>query len=164
MLKFFSLLILASFPIFAGDLTGKYEVSAFGGTANRGSGNDGNFGGNFGYGLTGKTMVFAEFTRNVGGFRYMDVHGGLKQILMTRGRFEPYVLGGLGIVRMPVFAGPFAGHTTYVSVNAGFGARFYIGQRWGVQPEFRWMRFLQNAVSDVNLLRTTGGIFLQWGE
>jgi hypothetical protein len=157
MLRVLSLLSLAALPIFAADIEGKYEVSAFGGTANRitsSSGADGNFGANFSVG--GKTMLFGEVTSNVGGFDYLDVHAGLKRDLIRRGRFEPYVLGGVGAARTS------ARNSTSLSLNAGFGARFYIGQHWGVQPEFRWLHFFGN--NDVNLLRTTGGIFFQWGE
>ena len=165
-LRAFSLTLLTCFPIFAGDLTGKYEVSAFGGVTNRvptDSGADGTFGGNFGYGLTGKTMLFGEVASNAGGFDYVDVHGGLKQTLLRRGRFELYVLGGLGMAHASSFSFARSSHTNSLSLNAGFGTRIYLSPRWGVQPEFRWLHFFQGDGNDPDLLRFTGGIFVQWG-
>lgn len=160
MLRAALVVLLTSLPAFAGDLADKYEMSVFGGVASRvpSSGADGTFGGNFGYGLNSRTVLFVEAANNAGGFDYVDVHAGLKRTLLTRGRFEPYVLGGLGVAH----ANPIFGSSNGLSLNAGFGARVYLGQRWGVQPEFRWMHFFDR--NDVNLLRTTGGIFFQWGR
>jgi hypothetical protein len=167
MFRAFSLILLTSLPIFAGDLTGKYEVLAFGGVTNRvptGSGADGTFGGNFGYGLTSKTVLFGEVASSAGGYDYVDVHGGLRQTLLTRGRLEPYVLGGIGMAHATsLFSIAGSSSTNSLSVNAGFGARIYLSPRWGVQPEFRWMHFFQGDRNDPDLLRFTGGIFFQWG-
>lgn len=151
MLRVLSVLLLVSFPVLAADIAPKYEISAFGGVAKRINGTaDGNFGGNFSAGA--RTMLFIELTGNAGGFDFLDVHAGLKQTLATKGRFQPYVLGGVGVAHT---SRALASRSNSLSVNAGFGSRVYIGRRWGIQPEFRWLH-LFTEFSGVNLVRTTG--------
>lgn len=74
----------------------------------------------------------------------------------------PYVLGGLGFLRVSASATVF-GMTTSVSdtavgLNVGFGARWQAGQRWGVRPEMKVF------VADNSSVRFSTGLYYQFGR
>lgn len=150
----------------AGDLKEKTEVTAFGGGAwfSDGVGNKPIYGGSAGYGVTSKTLVYAEFshspleTGGPVGAHFIDAQGGIKQTLFTSDRVEPYALAGLGYGRFFV-TGISGINSNYFGINVGGGARIFAGQRWGFQPEVRYAKYFDNGPHAV---RYTGGIFFQW--
>jgi hypothetical protein len=139
------------------------EVSAFGGAVEypRSLGNtNATYGGSFGLGVYSRVVLFGEVS-NTTPRDLLDYNGGLKVSLSQNGRFEPYVLGGIG-------GGHFGneglfGSSNRFQANAGIGARLYVRNWWGVQPEFRWMHYFRES-SDFDTIRFTGGLFFQFGR
>ena len=141
----------------AGDLTKKAEASFFaGGLKINNGGNHGIYGANIGYGINRKATVFGEFSHSpLGSSDLVDFNGGVKYSLLSRDKWEPYVLVAAGVNRV-------AGNSDF-GLHIGGGTRYYVGKNWGVQPELRWTRYFHDF-SDTNAIRYTGGIFFQWGK
>ncbi len=156
------LLITLSIPTLrAGDLDHKMEAYAFGAdmlVTNHGD--HATYGGNLGFGIDRRTTVFGEVSHAHfgGGGNLIDFNGGVKYTLLSSSRFEPYVLGAMGGVRSDVFSSRY-----HFGVHAGGGARMYVGKCWGIQPEVRWTRY-SNYLPGANIVRFSGGLFLQWGR
>jgi hypothetical protein len=72
-----------------------------------------------------------------------------------RASFSASGTGSLG-------AGSVSGATNSLYAGAGIGLRYLLGSNWGIRPEFRYHRYLQNGGG--NLLTFTGGVFFQFGK
>lgn len=53
--------------------------------------------------------------------------------------------------------------STAFSAGGGFGVRIYAGQRWGIRPEFRIMRYFTDG-EDLTSFRFGIGLFVQFGR
>jgi len=80
--------------------------------------------------------------------------------IATNARFTPYALGGFGILRYSVSV---SGGGTSVGasdsafgINLGGGARFDVGDNWGLQPE------LKLFISDGSNVRISGAVYYRF--
>lgn len=80
----------------------------------------------------------------------------------TNQKVTPYVLGGLGFLRVSASATIFgvrnSASDTAVGVNIGAGARWQAGRRWGVRPEMKVF------VADNSSVRFSTGLYYQFGR
>lgn len=62
------------------------------------------------------------------------------------GAIRPYVTGGVGLMRMRVLsnAGTFENVTSEVGFNVGAGAMAFLGDRFGLRGDVRYLRSFQN--------------------
>ena len=80
----------------------------------------------------------------------------------TNQKVTPYVLGGLGFLRVApvptIFGVRSSGSDTAVGLNIGAGARWQAGRRWGVRPEMKVF------VADNSSVRFSTGLYYQFGR
>jgi len=164
---------------------GKLEATVFGGGTRYGQqlGTHAIVGGAFGVNANHHLQLFGEFsyvplgsaTASYSGVsasaseKMLDFGGG---VLASFGgsRVRPYVLGAFGDGHDSVAGtGSAAGYSVSVSTSAnsvyaavGGGARVFLGQSWGLRPEFRYQRYLQNG--GLNVATFTMGFFFGFGK
>lgn len=80
----------------------------------------------------------------------------------TNQKVTPYVLGGLGFLRVSasttIFGVRSSVSDTAVGLNIGAGARWQAGRRWGVRPEMKVF------VADNSSVRFSTGLYYQFGR
>ena len=162
-ISIFALLIVSSAPVWAADGEGyRGEVIGFGGLQHFPGVTKASLGGAAGVTFAGNSVLFAEtsYVPQGEGVKLLNWVGGLNIGFPTRvDRFVPYftALGGLGR-----WSGQGAAAANDATFGAGFGARYFLGPRWGVRPEFRWQRY-QRAAGGVNSYSFSAGLFYRFG-
>jgi hypothetical protein len=80
----------------------------------------------------------------------------------TNQKFTPYVLGGLGFLRVSASTTFFGVRNsvsdTQVGLNIGAGLRWQTGGHWGVRPEMKVL------VADKSTVRFSTGLYQQFGR
>jgi hypothetical protein len=149
------------------------EITGYGGLAHSG-GTHATFGGAVGFRVSDPIQLFGEAnyiplgSYNAfgisGSSKLVNFGGGLNYNFTTRSsQFAPYLVAAAGLGHSSAsFSG--YGSASDNSVYAGFGAgfRYKLGTSWGIRPEVRYQRYLQNGGS--NLLLITGGIYYQFAR
>ncbi len=171
---------------------GVVEGSGFIGgiSLSNGGGNHVHLGGSFGAAARERLFVFGELgyapltgrsiTTVVDGspvristsVKLLDVGGGLQFILTSGEKFEPYIVGAVGAGRVSSSGSAHVPGTnldvstsssdTKARLGGGAGFRYYLGEKWGIRPEFRVDRYFGDEGSTA--FRYTVGIFYQFGE
>jgi len=148
-----------AFPVHAqDDNSAKGEAAAFIGTQHLPGTTNPTFGGSIGVNFGSRFLLFAEpsYVPQGGGDHIINLLGGIDYSFPTPvKKLVPFfdVVGGLG-------RSPLDGNAT--TFGAGFGTRYFLGDRWGIKPEFRWQRYQQVAGgSNAYLFRF--GVFYQFG-
>lgn len=149
---------------------GQTEVFGFAGAVSDGGGTT--FGGGVQFAVGPRLLVSAEggyltAGEDFSGFGVdVDFSGltvdGTARYLFPGGsdRFTPYVLGGVGFLRASA-SSSVAGFSASASdstigVNVGGGARWQVGERWGVQPE------LKVFIADGSHVRVTAAAYFRF--
>lgn len=94
------------------------------------------------------------FLMMTGGAQYQFGESGSK--------LRPYVAGAGGIaMELASASAPSVGtvRTTasHLTFEAGGGARLFLGEKWGLRPDFRWVH-----VPGINFTRATAAVFVQF--
>ena len=165
-------LAMGSLVLSAGDLKKQGELDLFGGGVHLSQsflnvGTKGVVGGSIGYGITSKAQIFGEYSLvPIGSVAGVDLSmkaqlftGGVKMNVFSKDRVDIYGLGGFGGARSSAKSFP---SETDSALHLGGGARIYVGKRWGVTPEIRYIRIFSDG-PDVNAVSYTGGIFFRFG-
>jgi hypothetical protein len=80
----------------------------------------------------------------------------------TNQKFTPYVLGGVGFLRVSASTTFFGVRNsvsdTQVGLNVGAGLRWQTGGRWGLRPEMKVL------VADNSSVRFSTGLYYQFGR
>lgn len=158
------LLAVSSASVWAADGEGyKGEVVGFGGLQHFPGVTKASLGGAVGATFAHNSVLFAETT-------YAPIGEGVKLLNWVAGvdigfstrvdRLVPYftAFGGLG-----QWSGNGARAENNATFGAGFGARYFLGPRWGFRPEFRWQRY-QEAAGGVNSYSFAAGLFYRFGS
>jgi opacity protein-like surface antigen len=92
--------------------------------------------------------------------RLLDFAGNIQVNLATGGKVVPYLVGGLagGRFSMSGFEEDFT--ATRLAVEAGIGLRYYAGEKWGIRPEFKFIKYKEGVSS----VRFAVGLFCQFGK
>jgi hypothetical protein len=92
--------------------------------------------------------------------------GGVRFNLGASGKVVPYVLGSGGVDRFTGAVGEASASAVGGYVAFGGGASIYLGENWGIRPDFRYERqFISFAgiTSNTNVVVGSGAIFFQFG-
>jgi hypothetical protein len=165
----------------AGDEDTKAEVTVFGGGFHFGSGGTHPaLGGYFGFNAFTRVQLFAEagyvplgsYGTSLAGVsasgsdRLFNVGGGaLANIGPRSSKAAPYILAAVGDGHQSISgSGTVAGYgfsssasSNSIYAGAGAGVRVHIGDSWGIRPEFRYQRYVQNG--GANGVMFTVGLF-----
>jgi len=150
---------------------GQTEVAGFVGHVSDGGG--ATFGGGVQFAVSSRLLVGGEFAYLTGGNDYqfmnvgLDSHGTAFDAnarylfpIAANAKLTPYVLGGFGILRASVSVSGggmnFDASDSVFGVNLGGGARFDVGDSWGLQPELKWF------ISDGSNVRISGAIYYRF--
>jgi hypothetical protein len=142
----------------------KGEVAGFGGLQHFRDSTKATIGGQIGSTFAGNSMVFVETAYVPSyseGAKLVNFLGGVNIGFPTRlDKLVPYfgVFGGLGR-----FSGQGVVSESAASFGLSFGARYFLGPRWGVRPEFRWQRY-QESGQGLNSYSFSTGLFYRFGE
>jgi hypothetical protein len=162
----FGVLLLTASGLWAEDLKGQNEIMAFGGVRREPTDTGGDShnvaGASFGHGVGKKAILYGEvryafvpddtFGLASGietvSTRWFDYRIGLRYSLPSIKKVEPYFVIAAGadtlhqsastataVLGSDTFKGP--------AVDGGLGARIYLGKKWGVAPEVRYVRYIQ---------------------
>lgn len=163
---------------------GQVELAAFGGVASlsQNIGSRGTFGGSVGIYAGRHVQLFAEYSRIVlpdpyvfnpslgivqhgGSQRYDNLVGGVQWNFLADRKVQPYVVApAIGLGRRSLSGtGYDVGHNVLYAA-AGAGVRIFIGKRWGLRPEYRYVGLLDlssffSGTPSGHVL--TAGVFVQ---
>jgi len=151
---------------------GQTEVVAFVGAGSEGAGTI--LGGGIQYGLGPRLLFAGEFAYFTGGEDFSGFGVNVDSSLigvnanahylfpMTNEKFTPYVLGGLGFLRASASASGFGVNSSAsdssIGLNIGGGARWAVGENWGVRPELKFW------IGDGDNTQFTVGIYYGFGK
>jgi hypothetical protein len=145
----------------------KSEIAGFGAIEHFGDGTHAMFGGQVGRALGKRSLIFGEtsYTPAPFGQKLVSLASGLNIGLGGSDRLVPYfsVLGGFARQSGVSFANVDFGSANMAMFGGGFGARYFIGSRWGVKPEFRLQRYLGGGAGG-NTFTLGGGVFYRFGQ
>jgi hypothetical protein len=180
-----ALLLLAA----GGQANAQSEVTAYGGVTHFGSGGGTHAlgGAAYGYNINERAQVFGELNYTPLGsstifsdYPGVTTSGSAKALNVGAGvlynagsnssRAKPYLLAtvGDGIIRASYTIRSAAGNVSVsgssnqVYAGVGGGVRLLVGDRWGVRPEVRYQRYLQDGGG--NSLMVNVGVFFQFGK
>jgi outer membrane protein with beta-barrel domain len=155
---------------------GSSEVVGYVGL-NSSSGSGFEVGGGYGYALRSNLLAIGEVGYLAGGGGYasnlpgtgfsshgFEFNGNVHYLFILKNlpKFTPYALGGIGIdhysfsYNSNVFG--YSASITTAGVNIGGGARWQLGDNWGLRPE--WKILVGNHIAE----SLTGGIYYQFGK
>jgi hypothetical protein len=81
--------------------------------------------------------------------------GGVHVLLpISESRAVPFVAGAFGVARAKGTDGPFSETESVGHIGVGGGLDYYVGNNWGIRPEFRWYTG--------NEIRVTAGVFFRF--
>lgn len=166
-LTLFGAMVLASTCTFAeterapGEVSGYVGIDAIG----QQGGSHPVVGGTVGFG--NRVHVFGDFNyvplsseRGSGTPRVVDFGGGMHFTFPTRNaKVAPYFLVGGGAGQFSAFGDS----ETHVYFAFGGGLRYYVGENWGVRPEFRYQRY-QAVEGGLNTAIIGIGVFYRFGK
>jgi len=149
------------------EIAGYGGIAQFGGTHMAG-------GGSAGFRLSNPVQLFGEANfvplgsysaYGVSGSEKLFNFGGGIHYNFTPGSspFSPYLVGAAGLGHSSASISGL-GSASANNLYAGFGAgfRYKVGSSWGIRPELRYQRYLQNGGG--NLLLATVGIYYQFAR
>ncbi|NOT45358.1 MAG: outer membrane beta-barrel protein [Acidobacteria bacterium] len=150
---------------------GQTEILGFIGGVSDGGGTT--FGGGVQYAFGERIILAAEAAYLTGGEDFsgfgvdfdsslLEFGGNVHYLFpMSNEAFTPYVLGGLGLLRVSASSssGGFSSSAsdTAIGLNIGGGARWQVGDNWGLRPE------LKIFIEDGSNVRFSIGFYRQFG-
>jgi hypothetical protein len=184
-------LVCAAVLVIAGGATARAqsEFTGYGGGVHLGGGGGSHAlaGAAYGYNASDRAQLFAEVnyiplssTTLFSDFAGTALSGSSKAVNFGLGvlysagsassKVKPYVLGTVGdgrFIESYTYKSPLGNVSasgSYNEVYAGVGAglRMLVGDHWGVRPEVRFQRYLQNG--GANIVIANVGLFFQFGR
>lgn len=168
-------LAIAAAPAAFGEELEKGQTEVIGMVGGYSDGGGGHFGGGIQYGIKPRWLVSGEFNYLTAGKDYnvpgvsvdssafaIDANVHYLFPLKQNEKFTPYVLGGIGFLRYSVdsnFAGgSFGASDSTAGLNIGGGARWKVGENWGIRPE------LKIFIADGSNVRYSVGFYYRFGR
>ena len=152
---------------------GQAEAVGFIGAASDGGGTI--VGGGIQYGLGPRLLFAGELEYMTGGDDFsgfgvsvdsslIGVNANAQYLFpMSNAKFTPYALGGLGFLRASASAnvagfGGASASDSSIGLNIGGGARWAVGDNWGVRPELKFW------IGDGDNTQFTVGVYYTFGK